>query len=463
MKHTKCTFAFILAFLGLAIGPAVKPAAAQASEQHQPQPPAVPPAVDAQAAASTSTAAPPTITLQDALQRARNNTPQFRAALTGLGIAHEDTVQARAGLLPTVNFNTQYLYTQGNNTPTARFFANNGVHEYISQGAVHADIIDVGKVAEYRSISADEAISRANAEIATRGLLVTVVQDYYGLVAAERKYATAQRGATDAENFFGISQKLEKGGEVAHSDAIKAEIQYQQKMQALREAQLDMERARLALAVILFPNFNQNFTVVDDLQVPELLPAYTEVLTLGSRNNPQLRAATAALDAANLDVLVARSGYLPTVTVDYFYGIDSAHFATRIAGVDQLGYSAIASFNLPLWNWGATHSKVKQASLRRQQARTELSYAQRQLLSNLQSFYHDAEAARAELDMLGRAAELSTESLRLTTMRYQGGEASVLEVVDAQNTLVQARNAYDDGQVRYRVSVANLKTLTGNF
>src|SRR5713101_5368913 len=149
MKLTKFTSIFVFAFLGLAVGLAGIPAAAQAPEQ--PQPPAAPPAANSQAAAATPTAAPAaapvTITLQDALERARNNTPQFRAALTDLGVAHEGTVQARAGLLPTVNFNTQYLYTQGNNTSTGRFFANNGVHEYISQGTVHADLVDLGKLA----------------------------------------------------------------------------------------------------------------------------------------------------------------------------------------------------------------------------------------------------------------------------------------------------------------------------
>jgi outer membrane protein TolC len=53
--------------------------------------------------------------------------------------------------------------------------------------------------------------------------------------------------------------------------------------------------------------------------------------------------------------------------------------------------------------------------------------------------------------------------LRLTTLRYQAGEASVLEVVDAQNTLTLTRNAYDDGQVRFQVALANLQTLTGSF
>ena len=93
--------------------------------------------------------APLTITLQDALQRARENEPQYRSALADLGLAREDRVQARAGLLPGVNFNNSFVYTQGTGPlpascqtstagcPTTRFIANNGVHEYISQGNVH--------------------------------------------------------------------------------------------------------------------------------------------------------------------------------------------------------------------------------------------------------------------------------------------------------------------------------------
>jgi len=55
------------------------------------------------------------------------------------------------------------------------------------------------------------------------------------------------------------------------------------------------------------------------------------------------------------------------------------------------------------------------------------------------------------------------ESLRLTILRYQGGESTVLEVVDAQNTLTTARNAFSDGEVRARTAIANLQTLTGTM
>jgi len=418
--------------------------------------------------------APLTVTLQDALQRARLNDPQYRSAITDLGLAREDRVQARAGLLPNLNYNNSFIYTEGTGPvplnckttlqgcPTSRFIANNGVHEYISQGGVH-EALSLTNYADYRRSSAALAEARAKAEIATRGLMVTVTQAYYGLVVAQRKYATAQRAAAEAARFLDISQKLESGGEVAHADVIKARIQFQQQQRDLQEAQLDMDHGRLDLAVLLFPDFNQDFTVVDDLQAPEPLPAFAEIEAAGKKNNPELRAALAAFAVANHEVTAAWGGLLPALSVDYFYGIDSNKFAIRTDGARNLGYSTVATLQIPVFSWGADRSKLKQAELRRDQAHVELTYAQKQLLSHLRQFYNEAETARSELESLASSAEIAAESLRLTTMRYQAGESTVLEVVDAQNTSTQARNAYDDGQSRYRVAVANLQTLTGTF
>ena len=425
-------------------------------------------------AENTTTGAPLTITLQDALQRARLNDPQFRSAITDLGLAREDRVQARAGLLPNLNYNTSFIYTEGTGPlplacktsaqgcPSARYVANNGVHEYISQADVH-QALSLTNFADYRRSSAALAQARAKAEIAMRGLVVTVTQSYYGLVVAQRKYATAQRAATEASRFLDISQKLENGGEVAHADVIKARIQAQQQHRDLQEAQLDMDRTRLDLAVLLFPDFNQDFTVVDDLQTPELLPPFVEVEASGKKNNPDLRAALAGFEAANHEVTAAWGGLLPALSVDYFYGIDSNRFAIRNDGVRNLGYSAVATLQIPVFSWGSDRSKLKQAELRRDQAHVELTHAQRLLLSHLRQFYNEAETARSEMESLASSAEIAAESMRLTTLRYQAGESTVLEVVDAQNTLTQSRNAYDDGQARYRIAVANLQTLTGTF
>jgi outer membrane protein TolC len=420
--------------------------------------------------------APLTLTLQDALKLARANNLQFNAALTDQGLAYEDKVQARAALLPSVVYNNTFIYTQpadpttpsatpgqATSIPVPRFIANNSVHEYLSQGVVQ-EVIGYGQYADYRRARALEAVARAKAEVAARGLVSTVVQGYYGLIAAQRKYANVQQAATEAANFLELSRKLERGGEVAHSDVIKAQIQSNDRQRDLREAQLAMNKARLDLAVLLFPTFNENFTVIDDSELAPPLQSFEEVAKLAQSRNPDVRASTAAFQAARLETASARGGYLPSLQLGYFYGIDAAQLAIHAPdGTRNLGYSASATLNIPIWNWGATQSKIKQASLRQRQAGRELSFAQRKLLADLRELYAEADAARSELELLKSSADLATESLRLTTLRYQGGEATVLEVVDAQNTLTQARSAYSDGVVRYRTALANLQTLTGTM
>ncbi len=446
MRRTKSFFVAVGTFFAVCV-----------SAQNMPQP------VPGQAAGAGTTA-PLTITLQDAMQRARAIVPQFLAARTDAAVAHQERVQARAAMLPSISYATSYAYTQGNGTPSGVFIANNAVHEYLAQGNAHEALnLGAGQIADYRRAAAAEELAKAKAEIAARGLVVTVVQNYYADVVAQRKYSNAQQAVAEAEHFLKISQELERGGEVAHADVIKAQLQFNDRRRDLQEAQLAMDKARLALAVLLFSNFNQDFSVVDDLRFAPPLPAMNEVMKLAQTRNPDLRAANAGLQVAQREVQAAWAAHFPSLTLDYWYGIDATHFATYTGPVRNLGYAAEATLNIPVWNWGALQSKVKQASLRRQQARVELTFAQRQLLGNIQAFYSEASTARVELATLLNSADLAAESLRLTNLRYQAGEATALEVVDAQNTLVQARNAYDDGEARYRLALANLQTLTGNF
>src|SRR6202171_875395 len=171
---------------------------------------------------------PVTVTLQDALERARKNDPLFLSAISDAKSAHEDRVQARAALLPNISATTQYLGTQGNGiTPNGRYVTNDGIHVYRAWGVLHQDLspgLLMGTA--FTRAKAAEALSNAKSEIARRGLAVTVTKNYYGLVVAQRKYATAQAGLDQARHFMDITQDLEHQGQAPHSDALKAEIQY---------------------------------------------------------------------------------------------------------------------------------------------------------------------------------------------------------------------------------------------
>lgn len=422
---------------------------------------------------SGSKDAPLTLTLKDALALAEKNDPAMLAAASDAIAASEDRKQARAALYPTLSGRSEYLGTQGDGIlPSGRFVTNDGVHVYRDWAVVHQDLSPgvLSRTAVQRA-GAAEAVARAKVEIARRGLAATVSKNYYALIVAQRKYATAQQALDQAQHSLGISQKLEHGGEVAHSDVVKSQLLENSQQQALRETKLGMENARLDLAVLLFRDFNENFSIVDDLDLAPTLPPLADVETMAARQNPTLAAAMEALRSARLDVTIARQAFLPTLTVDAVEGIEANAFALHsataaqkeIGPVPNLGYFVTASLNIPVWDWGVRRSKVVQSELKQKQAAVDLSFTQRTLIKNLHGFYDEAQTARQQIDLLRSAVDLASEGLRLSSLRYQAGEATIVELTDAQTSLIQARNAYDDGMVRYRLSISNLQTLTGAF
>src|SRR5258708_1325108 len=73
----------------------------------------------------------------------------------------------------------------------------------------------------------------------------------------------------------------------------------------------------------------------------------------------------------------------------------------------NLGFAGQVTLNIPVWNWGATRSKVVQADLKRQQAELDVTQAQRTLQSNLESAYREARGAQAQLTSLKSSLDLS--------------------------------------------------------
>ncbi len=456
---------------------ALLPCAPRASSQDQPTPGNAAPSVQlARPPGGPAPAAGPAlITLHDAIDLARKNDAQYLAALGDAKTAHEDGVQARAAMLPSVSDLTAFLNTQGTGVPgiaEGRFVTNDGVHVYRQWAVLHQDLSPNTYLRTgLQRAAAAEAVARAKSEIARRGLTVTVTKTYYALAVAQRKYATSQQTYDQAQRFFSIAQDQERAGQAAHSDIVKSEIQLRQQEQAFEEAQLAMENARLDLAVLLFPNLNENFSVVDDMDSPQALPPFSEVQAMAGRQNPDLRVANEAVHQATLDVTAAKAAFLPSLSLDVDYGIEANQFALNSvwathpeAGhVPALGYFLTANMTFPVWDWGSLRSKVRQSEIKQEQARTSLSQTQRQLLSQLYASYNEASVARSAVESSRRTADLAAESLRLVNLRYTAGESTALEVVDAQNTLTSARNAYVDAELRYRVAVASLQTLTGNF
>ena len=414
----------------------------------------------------------PIITLQDAIARAEVNDPAYATSVSDRGVAHLDRGISRSALLPVVTYHNQYLYTQPNGLKIqpyegARaedapvFIANNAVHEYISQGMV-TETLSPSAFADLKRTGAAAAKADADLEVARRNLVVTVATAYFTLVAEEASVRIAQHAADEAQSFVDLTQKLENGREVAHADVVKADLGLQQHQRELADTRLAAEKARLDLGTLILPDPRAPYILADSDLVPPALPTREESDAAASKNNPELKSALAALRVTREAVSSARAAYLPTFSMNYTYGVDASQFdANGPDNAHNLGFSAFANLDFPVWDWFATHDRVKQSELKQKAAQTQLTYTQKKLIANLDEYYNEAKVANDELASLNLSAQTAEDSLRLTKLRYSAGEATALEVVDAENAATQAETASADGAVRYRVALANLQTLTG--
>lgn len=434
------------------------------------------------AGAGAAPGQPVAITLEDAIHRAQSSDPAYVAAQATKKTAALDRSIAVAGLLPSARILSQDIYVQPNgvtsdgdagepNAPLPRFVsADARPWEYIAQGTVD-ETFSVAGTAAVRRANAAAAQAAAEQEIARRGLVAGVTALFYTVLAAEHKLTVAQQARDEAADFTKITEEREQAREAAHADVVKAQLEEQTRDREFEDAQLAAERARLELGVLLFPDPRTPYTLSAAEAAPPLA-SREDIDAAAAKNNPELKSALAALSVSNADVLAARAAYLPDVRLDFMYGIDANQFAvnaplTAVNGPlirpHNLGYSTSFTVNLPVWDWLATEHKVKQSEIRREAAQVTLTATQRQLIARLDEAYSEAATARDQLASLDQSVATAAESLRLTKEAYQGGEGTVLEVVDAQNAYVTAQMAREDGRVRYETARAELQTLTGTM
>jgi outer membrane protein TolC len=420
----------------------------------------------------TKPASATVISLAEAIHRAQQNEPAFANAVAAQKTAAIDRYLSKVALLPTATYHNQMLYTQpngqltqgvqGGTQPAPIFIANNTIHEYISQASIN-ETVGLKQLADAQAAAANAARASAELEVARRGLVTSVVNLYYSVSSFETKQRVLAEAYREALSFTDLTQKRENGREVAHADVVKAQLQQQQRQRELTDGSLAADKARLELAVLLFPDPRTPYST-EVAGPPPMLPTRDEVNRLASAKNPEIRSALAEVRANNAEVNAAKAAYLPDLGLNFSYGIDAPQFAKRGPDNTQnLGYSISGTVDIPIWDWFATQKRVKQSEFRRDAAKISLNAAQRRLIATLEETYAEAAAARDQMDLLDLSVRTAAESLRLTKLRYSSGEANVLEVVDAQSAYLAVETAQADGMIRYQAALAGLQLLTGTL
>ncbi|HEY6046943.1 MAG TPA: TolC family protein [Pyrinomonadaceae bacterium] len=407
------------------------------------------------------------ITLDDALRLANAQASAFQQAGLNEKIAAEDVKQAQAAFLPRVGVVTDYIYTSplvGGAPGTPRgpsFIANNAISEYQALLNVAGDLDLSGRLrATLAKNRALLAAAHAGTEVARRGLAQAVVESYYGLALASAQRRVAEQNLAAAEEFEHVTSLLLSGGEVAPVDFTRAQLQTVARRDELEKARANEAVAAGSLRVLVGYDF---LKPINTTELAIAVPVDDEINRLTAdmiSTRPEFAQFEAERQAAAQEVRIAKAERLPQLSYSINGGFDTD--SLRPANLkEHSGVSAAFNLTIPIFDWGASRSRERQARLREQIAESARAQTLRGFAEQFYSARAQVVSAAARIRLAAAGMTLAENNLNASIARYRSGEAQIIEVTDAETTLVAQRQAFYQALFDYQVALARLRQAAG--
>jgi outer membrane protein TolC len=417
--------------------------------------------------AQVASPSPAPLTLDEVLRLANTQASSFQTALLNERIAAEDVQQARAAFLPKVSTPLSYIYTSPalglppGEPRIQSFIANNSIGEYEALVNVSGDFDLAGRLrATLARNRALLAAAHAGTEVARRALVQAVIESYYGLALANAQRRAAETNLAAAEEFEHITSLLLSGGEIASVDLTRAQLQTATRRDEFERAKVNVEVAAGALRVFVGYEFTKPIGTTDLTLALPIASEYQQFRADDVSRRPEFTQLDQQLRAARQEIRIARADRLPSLSYSLNGGFDTDSLkAPRLK--EHSGVSAAISLNVPIFDWGASRSRERQARLRVEVAQNERTLALRGFTQQFYAAQAQAAGAAARINQARDSVMKAQENVAASIARYRAGEAQIVEVTDAQTTLVEQRNALYQAIFDYQTALARLKQATG--
>ena len=384
-------------------------------------------------------------TIEAALVRAYQNNPQLNAQRAQVRFTDENVPQALSGYRPrvavTASAGYQYtdtLSTQGGDANTLVRTGIHGANAPRSVGATVSQTLFNGQQTANRTRAAESQVSGARE--ALRVLEQTV------LLSAATIYMDYLRDSAIVEvqksNVRVLEQTLKQTrdrfnvGEVTRTDVAQSEAQLAAGKTQLLTAEANLNTTRSNFRRII-GNEPQNLAPGSpvDRYLPATLAASVE---LGLTQNPNVTASMFGIDVSYLQVKVAEGALLPTVTLQA--AVQQSYESTMTLQ-RSFGASATAQLQVPIYQGGAEYSLIRQSKETLAQQRLVLEQTRDQTRANVVTAWGQLQAGKAQVASAQSQVAASEIALNGVREEAKAGQRTTLDVLNAQQALVNARVA----------------------
>jgi outer membrane protein len=379
-------------------------------------------------------------TLMDAIRMAYQTNPSLRAQRADLAAVGEGYVQARSNLGPQVNLDGQGGYSiarvQQGQTPftPASDTTYRGATGTADLSLVQPIYSFGANKAAVRGAKDDVMAGREDLRQAESDTLQKVIAAYIDVRRDRQILAILRDEINRLTRDFQETQAKGELGQLTRTDVAEAQARL-----LAAEAQLQTARGHLTAS-------NAEYLAVvgenpDELAPEPDLPGVPDTVdgafAAAEHNNPQIRSAIAAEQAAREKVNAAKAAYGPTIGVRVDAGIQPV--LPYIPGIYDRNVTVAAVVTQPIFTSGLRASKVREAADRDSQAMIEVDAARRNAVQSVAQAWGTWTAAHETADLTAKQVEAESVAVEGNEVEERVGRRSIFELVSVELDLANSR------------------------
>lgn len=399
-------------------------------------------------------------TLQECLDYALENNIQLRQSRNDYLSGVEDTKEAKAALLPSLDASSTQGYT---NYPSSNAVDNNS---YTGTYGLNAGMTLYGGGKLRTTVKRQHMQNRIDAlavSEAENDIRIAIVQAYmqalYAAEAVDVAVSTAETSKAQRDR----AEEMWKAGAISKVDFAQLESQYVSDEYQVVVARTSLDNYRLQLKQLLELDITDEMNLaapaIEEGEVLLTLPAKADVYAVALDAMPEIRRGELAVEAAELGIKQARAGFFPSVSLSA--GVGTGHMS---GGSFESGSQVWNRFNenvgltvsIPIFSNRKNRTAVNKARLAVSNSRLTWQDLQKTLLREVESAYLDAVSAQSQYVAADEKLKYARQSYELTDEQFRVGMKNTVELITAQNELTAARQ--ETLQAKY-MALMNIELL----
>ena len=287
--------------------------------------------------------------------------------------------------------------------------------------------------------------------------MLVIVSNYLLVIADQSEVESATSQRDTAKALFQQASDQKTAGLASAVDVLRSQVQLQSREQKLIRAQVDLAKQKLVLARAIGLPLGQQFEITTHVPYEKLTPlSLDEAIQSAFKDRPDYQSQLNRVRSAELARKAAAAERYPSIAVETDYGLSGVNPGSSHGTVD-----AAATLSIPIFQGGKVHGDILRADASLSEEEQRLEDLRAKIDQEVRDAYLDLEASAQEVSVEKSAVTLATQTVQQSRDRFSSGVTDDLEVVQAQDALATANDAYIASLYGYNLAKISLARATG--